>query len=251
MKEEEEEERDKNLPDFVLSSVKQMEEDLSKQIANMEADMKIKIDKIDSESELKKKELENEMLSEKLKIEQEMEQEISKLRYEYDSKAWKLTIDTLLDSVDHKIYSLQSYGEFLSKASTHIPKLEIIKNHDKEENKEEKTMNKVMISLSHGVSVDHFIGTVWLRDEATKNIIGFKEFMKTNSSKETNEEKDDKKDKEDEKEDPIIEAPQVEFVIAENVRKVTAFAHCNLHGVWSSEEVSINDSNSEATHQEL
>jgi desulfoferrodoxin-like iron-binding protein len=215
--------RDQNLPQYVIETIEKMNLDLKNEINEMEIELNKTKDEIRFECETKKNKLEEDIKKEINKIEIETENKIKALRYEYDQKSWKDSIDVIMKSVNNHVITLGNAADLLTKAQTHIPKIELIQ-HD---NDNQIQQVGIKVNLSHGISDEHFISSIWVMDNESQEVVGFKSL----------------------KDDKDILPPQIEFNIPATVKKVTALAHCNLHGVWSSDVFEIAPLNKKANDE--
>lgn len=78
----------------------------------------------------------------------------------------------------------------------------------------DKSLNEVTVVTNHGMSEEHYITTIYVRNQ-NGLVVGLKEFSPTD-----------------------VEA-KVIFHLPKGTTKVTAYSNCNLHDHWMTEPVTI------------
>jgi desulfoferrodoxin (superoxide reductase-like protein) len=108
------------------------------------------------------------------------------------------------------IYSKKKPRKYKGKENSHVPSaFQSIKNRE------------IVTRVEHGMSGDHFIEYIYLRDKKTKEIVAFKKFSKEMAS------------------DTNTQEATLTFTPLPNTSgRVIPYAYCNKHGLWRGGAVS-------------
>ena len=83
------------------------------------------------------------------------------------------------------------------------------------------TTREITVIVEHGMSEEHFIEYLYLRDTKTKELVALKKFSKEMAG------------------DDSLHQPKLAFTPAANTSgRVRPYAYCNKHGLWKGAAVS-------------
>jgi len=99
------------------------------------------------------------------------------------------------------VFTAANPGEWAGKEGSHAPSATA-------------TGMDITLITEHGMEADHWIDVVYLRDQ-DDIVVGLLEFVGTDA------------------------AAEATFTLPEGTTEVTPFSHCNLHGLWMGDVISV------------
>ena len=117
--------------------------------------------------------------------------------------AWESRATDLESMAGKEIRTAAKPGPWEAKVGGHLPEMTV-----------DNALNQVTVVTNHGMSEEHYITTIYVRDQ-NRLVVGLKEFFPTDAE------------------------ARVIFPLPKGTTSVTAYSNCNLHDHWKTEPVTI------------